>query len=68
MRKNKNKLDIKIIGAIGCLLFLIVMIIGGYFLKKEKNENTTVLETIIDNLIYAMYGLSEEEIQFISSQ
>ena len=37
-------------------------------IKKEKNENTTVLETIIDNLIYAMYGLSEEEIQFISSQ
>ena len=45
-----------------------IKLVEEMLIKKEKNENTTVLETIIDNLIYAMYGLSEEEIQFISSQ
>ncbi|KAA6313051.1 hypothetical protein EZS27_036116 [termite gut metagenome] len=37
-------------------------------IKKGKKENTAILETKIDNFIYEMYGLSEEEYNFIESQ
>jgi hypothetical protein len=35
---------------------------------KIKNGNITILETSINNLIYRIYRLSEDEIQFIENQ
>jgi hypothetical protein len=35
--------------------------------KKEKNEDTSALETKIENLVYELYGLSEDEIKFIQN-
>ncbi|MDU1892359.1 MAG: TaqI-like C-terminal specificity domain-containing protein [Dysgonomonas sp.] len=45
-----------------------IKLVKEILIKKEKNENTILLEAKIDNLIYDMYKLSEEEILFISSQ
>lgn len=33
--------------------------------KKAKNEDTSALETEIDTLVYALYGLTEEEIAIV---
>ena len=36
--------------------------------QKENNENTTDLEIKLDNMIYELYGLSEEEIKIVENQ
>ncbi|HOU99290.1 MAG TPA: TaqI-like C-terminal specificity domain-containing protein, partial [Bacteroidales bacterium] len=35
--------------------------------KKEKGEDTTALENQIDQLVYQLYGLTEEEIAIIKN-
>ena len=36
--------------------------------KKEREEDTTDLEAQIDQLVYELYDLSEEEIKIIESE
>jgi hypothetical protein len=45
-----------------------IELVGKILTVKEKNEDSTIFEAKIGNLIYEIYGLSEEEIEFIISQ
>lgn len=45
-----------------------IILVSKILLKKEKNEDTTALETEIDQLVYQLYELTEEEIAIIEGK
>ncbi|MBK6611994.1 MAG: class I SAM-dependent DNA methyltransferase [Sphingobacteriales bacterium] len=42
-----------------------IQLVDEILLKKEKGEDTTALETQIDQLVYQLYDLTEEEIKIV---
>jgi hypothetical protein len=42
-----------------------IILVEEILAKKEKNEDTQTLEAEIDQMVYALYGLTEEEIKIV---
>ena len=64
-RQNVNLFPIPLLSDVEQIPF--VKLVEKLLIKRENNEDTTLLEAEIDSLIYKMYELTEEEISFIDS-
>jgi hypothetical protein len=43
----------------------IIKLVDNILIDKEKNKDTTALESKIDRLVYELYDLAESEIKYI---